>query len=242
MHWARALPILGRQFRNAVLLLLAATILVAYFLGDRTDAVSIGVILAVSVGLGSARSTGPARAAEALHSTVRHTAVVLRDKTAGQRDNPARDRGSGASERAVDAGRFAAEEARRRGAPLYLVTAVPWPYGGLSAPARPRPAALLRQGGEAVVRSAAGAVGGPLRRRAAHPAALTASAAGRSASRRSRSTNRTTTPDRDADRRQRAPVFPGRLDKARLTFGERAMATAMRAPVGDFRDWSAVGA
>jgi len=35
-------------------------------------------------------------------------------------------------------------------------------------------------------------------------------------------------------------VFPGRLDKARLGFGERAMVTAMRAPVGDFRDWPAV--
>jgi menaquinone-dependent protoporphyrinogen oxidase len=37
-------------------------------------------------------------------------------------------------------------------------------------------------------------------------------------------------------------VFPGRLDKALLTFPERAMVTAMRAPVGDFRDWAAVDA
>jgi menaquinone-dependent protoporphyrinogen oxidase len=37
-------------------------------------------------------------------------------------------------------------------------------------------------------------------------------------------------------------VFAGRLDKARLGFGERAMVTAMRAPVGDFRDWDAVRA
>ncbi|WP_158550674.1 flavodoxin domain-containing protein [Geodermatophilus sp. TF02-6] len=35
-------------------------------------------------------------------------------------------------------------------------------------------------------------------------------------------------------------VFPGRLDPRRLTFGERAVVTAMRAPLGDFRDWSAV--
>jgi menaquinone-dependent protoporphyrinogen oxidase len=35
-------------------------------------------------------------------------------------------------------------------------------------------------------------------------------------------------------------TFPGRLDKERLSFGECAMATAMRAPVGDFRDWNAV--
>jgi menaquinone-dependent protoporphyrinogen oxidase len=35
-------------------------------------------------------------------------------------------------------------------------------------------------------------------------------------------------------------VFAGRLDKARLSFGERAMVTAMRAPVGDFRDWTGI--
>jgi Mg2+-importing ATPase len=85
-HRARALPILGRQFRNAVLLLLAGTALVAYFLGDRTDAVVIGVILAVSVGLGFGNEYRAARAAEALHSTVRHTAVVLRDGAAAQVD------------------------------------------------------------------------------------------------------------------------------------------------------------
>lgn len=37
-------------------------------------------------------------------------------------------------------------------------------------------------------------------------------------------------------------VFPGRLDPTRLSFGERAMATAMRAPIGDFRDWDEVRA
>jgi menaquinone-dependent protoporphyrinogen oxidase len=37
-------------------------------------------------------------------------------------------------------------------------------------------------------------------------------------------------------------VFPGRIDKARLSIGERAMVTAMRAPVGDFRDWDVVRA
>lgn len=37
-------------------------------------------------------------------------------------------------------------------------------------------------------------------------------------------------------------VFAGRLDKSRLSFGERAMVTAMRAPLGDFRDWAAVRA
>jgi menaquinone-dependent protoporphyrinogen IX oxidase len=37
-------------------------------------------------------------------------------------------------------------------------------------------------------------------------------------------------------------VFPGRLDRRLLTFGERVLMTAMRAPVGDFRDWAAVAA
>jgi menaquinone-dependent protoporphyrinogen IX oxidase len=35
-------------------------------------------------------------------------------------------------------------------------------------------------------------------------------------------------------------VFPGRLDLSLLGFGERAMATAMRAPAGDSRDWDQV--
>ena len=37
-------------------------------------------------------------------------------------------------------------------------------------------------------------------------------------------------------------VFPGRLEKARLGFGERAMVTAMRAPLGDFRNWTDIHA
>jgi menaquinone-dependent protoporphyrinogen oxidase len=37
-------------------------------------------------------------------------------------------------------------------------------------------------------------------------------------------------------------VFPGRLDKDLLNVGELAMVTAMRAPLGDFRDWDAVRA
>jgi menaquinone-dependent protoporphyrinogen oxidase len=36
--------------------------------------------------------------------------------------------------------------------------------------------------------------------------------------------------------------FPGRLDKELLSFGERAMVTAMRAPLGDFRDWDDIRA
>ncbi len=32
-------------------------------------------------------------------------------------------------------------------------------------------------------------------------------------------------------------LFAGRLDKAKLGFAERAVVAALRAPVGDFRDW-----
>lgn len=45
---------------------------------------------------------------------------------------------------------------------------------------------------------------------------------------------------RDLTRAKGHRTFPGRMDKQRLSFGERAMVTAMRAPVGDFRDWDAV--
>ena len=51
-HHVNALAVLGRQLNNAVLILLAATAVVSFFLGDSTQAVIIGVILAVSVGLG----------------------------------------------------------------------------------------------------------------------------------------------------------------------------------------------
>jgi menaquinone-dependent protoporphyrinogen oxidase len=35
-------------------------------------------------------------------------------------------------------------------------------------------------------------------------------------------------------------LFPGRLDKDALTFGERAIVRAVHAPYGDFRDWDAL--
>lgn len=35
-------------------------------------------------------------------------------------------------------------------------------------------------------------------------------------------------------------VFAGKLDKEALGFGERAIAAALRAPAGDFRDWEDV--
>lgn len=36
-------------------------------------------------------------------------------------------------------------------------------------------------------------------------------------------------------------VFAGRIDPSGLGFGERAIVAALRVPVGDYRDWSAIG-
>jgi Mg2+-importing ATPase len=78
-HHARAVQVLARQLRSALLILLAATATVSYFLGERSDALIIGLILAASVGLGFVNEYRAERAAEALHSAVSHTASVLRD-------------------------------------------------------------------------------------------------------------------------------------------------------------------
>ncbi|MEV7120878.1 magnesium-translocating P-type ATPase [Kitasatospora griseola] len=78
-HRVRALAVLGRQLRSALLLLLLSAAVVSFFFGERTDAVIIGVILLLSVALGFANEYRAERAAQALHSQVRRTAVVLRD-------------------------------------------------------------------------------------------------------------------------------------------------------------------
>ncbi|TVS84406.1 magnesium-translocating P-type ATPase [Mycobacterium helveticum] len=74
-----ALAVLGRQLRNAVLILLAGTAVVSYFLGDSIQAIIIGIILAASIGLGFLNEYRAERAAAALHGGVRHNAVVRRD-------------------------------------------------------------------------------------------------------------------------------------------------------------------
>jgi len=35
-------------------------------------------------------------------------------------------------------------------------------------------------------------------------------------------------------------VFPGRIDRGRLRFAEKAVVLALRVPDGDFRDWAAI--
>ena len=78
-HHVNALAVLGRQLRNAVLILLAGTAVVSFFLGDSTQAIIIGTILTVSVGLGFVNEYRAEKASAAMHSQMRHTALVCRD-------------------------------------------------------------------------------------------------------------------------------------------------------------------
>ncbi len=78
-HHVNVLAVLGRQLRNAVLILLAGTAIVSYFLGDSMQAVIIGIILAASIGLGFINEYRAERAAADLHASVHHNAVVRRD-------------------------------------------------------------------------------------------------------------------------------------------------------------------
>lgn len=78
-HRVSAWAVLGRQLRSALLLLLAVTAVVSFFLGDSTQAIIIGVILVASVGLGFANEYRAERTAAQLHSSLRHTALARRD-------------------------------------------------------------------------------------------------------------------------------------------------------------------
>ena len=77
-HHVSALSVLARQLRSALLLLLIAAAVVSAFVGEGTDAIIIGVIIAASVGLGFANEYRAERAAEALHSSIRHLVTVIR--------------------------------------------------------------------------------------------------------------------------------------------------------------------
>ncbi|MGE2735049.1 magnesium-translocating P-type ATPase [Mycolicibacterium vaccae] len=78
-HRVSALAVLRRQLSNAILGLLAVTAALSFLLGDRTQAVIIGIILAVSVGLGFFNEYRAEKASAALHTAIRHQAVVRRD-------------------------------------------------------------------------------------------------------------------------------------------------------------------
>ena len=78
-HRVSAVAVLGRQLRSAVLGLLAATAVLSYFLGDSSQAIIIGTILAASIGLGFVNEYRAERASAALHSAVHHSALACRD-------------------------------------------------------------------------------------------------------------------------------------------------------------------
>ncbi|HEX7746694.1 MAG TPA: magnesium-translocating P-type ATPase [Micromonosporaceae bacterium] len=77
-HRVSAISVLVRQFRSALLGLLLVAATVSFFVGERTDAVVIGVILAISVGLGFVNEYRAERTGAALHDRVRHVASVIR--------------------------------------------------------------------------------------------------------------------------------------------------------------------
>ncbi|MET3810269.1 magnesium-translocating P-type ATPase [Arthrobacter sp. UYEF3] len=85
-HEASGWSVLGRQFRSPILILLLVTAALSLSLGDATNSIVIGVIMLVSVGLGFSNEFRAERAAEALHSRVTHTVVVLRDGTTREVD------------------------------------------------------------------------------------------------------------------------------------------------------------
>lgn len=78
-HKARLWPVLWRQLKSPLLGLLLAAAVASYFVGERSGALIIGAIVALSVGLGFVNEYRAEKAAEALHSQIRHEAVVLRD-------------------------------------------------------------------------------------------------------------------------------------------------------------------
>lgn len=85
-HHARPWAVLGRQLHSPLLVLLLAAAGVSYFVGERADAVIVGVIVGLSVGLGFLNEYRAERASEALHSQLRHRALVHRDGAWGSCD------------------------------------------------------------------------------------------------------------------------------------------------------------
>jgi len=85
-HHASALPVLARQLRSPLLVLLVGTAAVSFFVGDRADSVIIAAIVLLSVGLGFANEYRAEQAVEALHAQIAHRSVVRRDGRWDRRD------------------------------------------------------------------------------------------------------------------------------------------------------------
>jgi P-type Mg2+ transporter len=78
-HGAQPLAVLGRQLRNPLLILLAAATITSLIVGERTDAIIILAIVGLSVGLGFFNEYRSERVVEALHASIHHRTLVLRD-------------------------------------------------------------------------------------------------------------------------------------------------------------------
>jgi Mg2+-importing ATPase len=78
-HGVSALSVLVRQLRSYLLLLLLVAAVVSAVVGDRTEALIIGGIMLMSIGLSFLNEYRSEKAVEALHSQIRHLAFVDRD-------------------------------------------------------------------------------------------------------------------------------------------------------------------
>ena len=78
-HGVSALSVLVRQLRSYLLLLLLVAAVVSAVVGDGTEALIIGGIMAMSIGLSFFNEYRSEKAVEALHSQIRHLAFVDRD-------------------------------------------------------------------------------------------------------------------------------------------------------------------
>jgi P-type Mg2+ transporter len=78
-HHVGAWSVLGRQLRSPLLWLLLAAAAVSGVVGEGVDAMIIGLIVAASVGLGFVNEFRAERAAEAMHSEIRHEVASTRD-------------------------------------------------------------------------------------------------------------------------------------------------------------------
>lgn len=85
-HHFTLLGLLGRQFKNPILILLAVAAAVAAALGDAGNATVIAVILTISVGLGLTTEYRAERASADLQARTTHRATVYRDGSPTQLD------------------------------------------------------------------------------------------------------------------------------------------------------------
>ena len=81
-HRARAWSVVWHQLRSPLMALLIAAAVASFVVGEHNDAVIIGVIVGLSVGLGFVNEFKAEKAAAALHSQVTRHASTMRDGVA----------------------------------------------------------------------------------------------------------------------------------------------------------------